>query len=173
MKGWIVLLALVAMSATAAERFDIRGVALGDSELQVQALGYSCETSDGVMAESLCTTRGFGEDPHGFVAVSIVSGAVESVTVLIDSALYGQTVMAMSEKYGPPKMEEATVSNAMGATFRNRTATWYEEGTSYRIVAEERAGRVNQSSFRLESIAGVKASAARFKASRAAAASNL
>lgn len=168
-----IIAAAFAAPAHAESPLEIRGVALGDSLEQLSAIHPSarCSLADREVSDDTCTIRGYGSVDDAFVMYIIVDGKVESAAVLMDSASLPGTLLAMKAKFGEPSIDDSTVTNAMGASFRNRKATWTTDAG--RIVAEERVGRIDKAQIKMESIAGVRASMQRFKAAKAAEAAAL
>lgn len=165
--GLILLLGLACAPVTAAEILEVRGIALGASSVDLIRLhpDADCRPSE-EFAGSTCFIKGYGGAESAVVMYSVVGETVESVTVIFDASEYGSVCLALRAKFGAPTEEaSATVENAMGASFENRTKSW-TVGT-HTLKAEERAGRVNKSAISLTSADGKREAVERFKAKRA------
>lgn len=129
---------------------ELKGVPLGatQAELTEKIHGFSCSSTRCFYLQSSASSPEayrFGSvTPVGY-AVELVDDRVAYISVLIQESAYGEALAALKEKYGRPTTERVEKkSNAMGATFESRIATWSRKDGQIKI--EQRGSTVDRGS---------------------------
>jgi len=77
------------------------------------------------------------------------NGILLSITVMNFS--FDDALLALTEKFGPPVIEESIVSNAMGAKFEQIEATWTQGSTQ--LILSKHGSTLNKPVLRLDGAA--------------------
>jgi len=143
--------------------FDLKGITLGASEADVTERFPSVKCRDRVPAtvERMCAVA---KETYGEVGANLFfalnGGKVQTMSARFSSRDFASVIETMKERFGPPSSEETeTVSNRMGAQFRNEIFTWKRGAEGVR--AARYSGSLDRASIMFFSEASIEESARR------------
>lgn len=159
MRHLYALFFLVGASAAHAQpTLDLKGIAIGDTEEKVAALGLQCRPASQEMAlfaDVSCSppireNSTIAGEAASYVAAELIDGKVVSVTVLFNPRSYDQIDAAVTAKYGPAPSDVASeIKTRGGVTYTNRVRTW-RTGGSAALELKRYSGSVTTGSINLK-----------------------
>jgi hypothetical protein len=120
----------LAIDASHAEGFELKGIGLEATRTDVQAAGGNCPTGKPYCVMLNTTLAGV----KGSVMYSIVDDRVKAITATFDSHDYVALRDAVIAKYGAAgKTEDSTIENRMGAKFAQQELFWTRGANLLRV----------------------------------------
>ena len=158
MKAMQLIIATLALSASNAGSYELKGITMGMSQkgLEQRFPGLSCTQREMDKTVVECEYQRVGPSPNVTDLNSVAEVLVNywrfwlyddrlgTVLIGLPSEGYSDVHQAMVAKFGEPKTKESAVQNRMGASFAQREHIWLD--ASSRLVLSKYSSSLDSSS---------------------------